>query len=423
MNTKKETTAKTEREESEEIKMTTKERTLAEEEEEYAVVMRGFYNNAAEEEKERWYYSDFGMNLRKVTLTYNEGDKRKNKVYVFFAEDKDGNRYAYTWRLNDDMGLYYPAVTYAEAWARENSIDAVKIAAYKADGYADARKTTNEYLSGEISLKESESNKGLYTVDFSGEGEESAETEESTEEAEETAITATTTEEAPEEEEEKGLYSEFVMHEDSHSIYGNEVEGEGIKLYVFMAEDRNGRRSAATIRTVKGVIPYYSPEVYAKAWADDREIDAVKVAAYVTDTYETARKMQRDYIFGNIDLKPIDKGNGVYEIDIGDDKPKENPGTRFPKNSREDDKEQDKIAGNPVPENDGLTKEEMKLVREYNGVHRRLESLIRQASRGAFEGEMMDVVNDQRNAMREYMAALRERARLMGFDIITKKRE
>lgn len=34
MNTKKETTAKTEREESEEIKMTTKERTLAEEEKE-----------------------------------------------------------------------------------------------------------------------------------------------------------------------------------------------------------------------------------------------------------------------------------------------------------------------------------------------------------------------------------------------------
>lgn len=403
MNTKKETTAKTEREESEEIKMTTKERTLA------------------EEEKERWYYSDFGMNLRKVTPTYNEGDKRKNKLYVFFAEDKGGKRYAYTWRLNDDMGLYYPAVAYAEAWAKEEGIDAVKIAAYKADGYADARKTTNEYLSGEISLKESENYKGLYTVDFSGEGEESAEAEEGTEEAEENAITATTTEEAPEEE--KGLYSEFVMHEDSHSIYGNEVEGEGIKLYVFMAEDRNGRRSAATIRTVKGVIPYYSPEVYAKAWADDREIDAVKVAAYVTDTYETARKMQRDYIFGNIDLKPIDKENGVYEIDIGDDKQKENPGTRFPKNSREDDKEQDKIAGNPVPENDGLTKEEMKLVREYNGVHRRMESLIRQASRGAYEGEMMDVVNDQRNAMREYMAALRERARLMGFDIITMKRE
>jgi hypothetical protein len=309
MNARKETTAKTEREESEEIKMTTKERTLA------------------EEEKERWYYSDFGMNLRKVTPTYNDGDKRKYKVYVFFAEDKDGKRYAYTWRLNDDMGLYYPAVAYAKAWAKEEGIDAVKIAAYKADGYADARKTTNEYLSGEISLKESENYKGLYTVDFSGEGEESAEAEESTEEAEETAITATTTEEAPED------------------------------------------------------------------------------------------------IFGNIDLKPIDKENGVYEIDIGDDKPKENPGTRFPKNSREDDKEQDKIAGNPVPENDGLTKEEMKLVREYNGVHRRLESLIRQASRGAFEGEMMDAVNDQRNAMRDYMAALRKRARLMGFDIITKKRE
>lgn len=310
MNTKKETTAKTEREESEEIKMTTKERTLA------------------EEEKERWYYSDFGLDLRKVTPTYNEGDKRKNKVYVFFAEDEDGKRYAYTWRLNDDMGLYYPAVTYAEAWAKEKGIDAVKIAAYKADGYADARKTTSEYLAGEISLKESENYKGLYTVDFSGESAE--------------------------------------------------------------AEER---------------------------------IDAVKVAAYVTDTYETARKMQRDYIFGNIDLKPIDKGNGVYEIDIRDEKPKENPGTRFPKNSREDSKEHDKIAGNPVPENDGLTKEEMKLVREYNEVHRRLESLIRQASRGAFEGEMMDVVNDQRNAMREYMAALRERARLMGFDVITKRRE
>lgn len=118
------------------------------------------------------YYNDFGIALRKVTPIYNEGMARKNTAYVFMAKDGNGKRYAYTWRLNDDMGLTEAPITYARAWAKENGIAAVKIAAYKLETGApsEALSVKRDFCDGKIDLKESEY-EGLYTIDWHEENE------------------------------------------------------------------------------------------------------------------------------------------------------------------------------------------------------------------------------------------------------------
>lgn len=61
---------------------------------------------------------------------------------------------------------------------------------------------------------------------------------------------------------------------------------------------------------------------------------------------------------------------------------------------------------------------QVRMVKEYDDVHRRLEKLIIALNSGIFTGEEKLIADDQRKAMVEYMMALRVRARLHGFNII-----
>lgn len=132
------------------------------------------------------YYNDFGVALRKVTPIYNEGATKKCTIYVFMAEDNSGKRYAYTWRVNDDQGLTTAPVVYARAWAKENGIDAAKIAAYKTETgtTSEARSLKDDFLNGEIDLKDSEY-EGLYTIDWHEENEAAEDTSDKKEESKE----------------------------------------------------------------------------------------------------------------------------------------------------------------------------------------------------------------------------------------------
>lgn len=61
---------------------------------------------------------------------------------------------------------------------------------------------------------------------------------------------------------------------------------------------------------------------------------------------------------------------------------------------------------------------QVRMVKEYDDVHRRLEKLIIALNSGIFTGEEKLIADDQRKAMVEYMMALRVRARYYGFNII-----
>ena len=60
----------------------------------------------------------------------------------------------------------------------------------------------------------------------------------------------------------------------------------------------------------------------------------------------------------------------------------------------------------------------VRMMKEYDDVHRRFEKLLDAINRGEFIGEEKILADDQRKAMVDYMRALRLRARLQGFNII-----
>lgn len=62
---------------------------------------------------------------------------------------------------------------------------------------------------------------------------------------------------------------------------------------------------------------------------------------------------------------------------------------------------------------------QVRMVKEYDEVHTRYTKLIRALNNGVFDGEAKTLADDQRRAMVAYMKALRARAKLDGFDIIT----
>lgn len=125
------------------------------------------------------YYNEFGIALRKVTPIYNEGATKKCTIYAFLAEDRDGARFAYTWRVNDNQGLTKAPVVYARAWADENGIAATKITAYKTETgkTSEAREVKRDFLDGKIDLK---ADKYGYTIDWHEECEENEKTKEET---------------------------------------------------------------------------------------------------------------------------------------------------------------------------------------------------------------------------------------------------
>lgn len=61
---------------------------------------------------------------------------------------------------------------------------------------------------------------------------------------------------------------------------------------------------------------------------------------------------------------------------------------------------------------------QVRMMKEYDDVHRRFEKLLAGINRGEFTGEEKIMADDQRKAMIDYMRALRLRARYYGFNII-----
>lgn len=61
---------------------------------------------------------------------------------------------------------------------------------------------------------------------------------------------------------------------------------------------------------------------------------------------------------------------------------------------------------------------QVRMVKEYDDVHRRFEKLLAGINRGEFTGEEKLMADDQRKAMIDYMRALRLRAKYYGFNII-----
>lgn len=62
---------------------------------------------------------------------------------------------------------------------------------------------------------------------------------------------------------------------------------------------------------------------------------------------------------------------------------------------------------------------QVRMVKEYDETHRRMEKLIKALNSEVFSGEERLLADDQREAMAAYLRALRLRARLHDFDIIT----
>lgn len=95
-----------------------------------------------------YWHSEFGIALDDVQL--HTGDTITSNSYVFMAEDKDGNRKAYHWRIQNRVRMTASVIEYSKGWAEDEGIDAVRITVCNmGSDHKAAREMVTAYEAGE----------------------------------------------------------------------------------------------------------------------------------------------------------------------------------------------------------------------------------------------------------------------------------